>query len=125
MWSVRRHLRGVVRLFLAVFLFGQFAVAAEACVSMQAAPTMAFAPATAHSCHDESPGNPNACLMHCLQSDQNLDSNQHGPVAQIAATSALLPALFTDAWPPQVQRPVIVAINSSPPISILHCRFLN
>ena len=124
MRQIRRYLLWVRRLCLAVFLFGQFAVAAQACVSMQASPEMAFSSAQ-HTCHDENKGNPNACLMHCIQSDQNLDSQQHNPVAQtIAVQAVLLSASSAVAWPPQLQRPVIVTLNHSPPIPILHCRFL-
>ena len=93
---------------------------------------MLFAPAQ-HSCHHDgsvAPGhdsshNRNACLMHCMQADQNLDSQPQGPVAQVAAAQvALLSVPSVVTWPPQLQTPVVTALNHSPPIPILHCRFL-
>jgi hypothetical protein len=127
MSKLYRYLPLVARLCLAMFLFGQFAVTAQACTSLQSSPATAFSHAEQLPCHPSDAGdNRNACLMHCIQGDQVLDSQQHGlavqPVVVHAASSTVTHA---EAWPSTSQRPVVVAINSSPPIPILYCRFLN
>jgi hypothetical protein len=126
MHRIRRPLAWVARLCLALFLFGQFSMAVQACVSLQASPATAFSQAEQHPCHGGKDSNPNACLMHCIQGDQTLDSQQQGPAAQAPAVHAVItPVSRLMLRPPLSQRPETVAVNSSPPIPILYCRFLN
>jgi hypothetical protein len=128
MFRIRRQLAWLTRLCLALFLFGQFSVAAQACVSLQASPATAFSQAEQHPCHDDgqSNSNPNACLMHCIQGDQTLDTQQQGPAAQYPVVQGFVSSFIRPVLHPSLSlRPETVAVNSSPPIPILYCRFLN
>ena len=119
MFALRRSASWVTRLLLALFLFGQFSVAAQARVQLEDAQAMAYAQAP---CHDEV--DPIACKLHCLKSDQALNAPQQSlvapqPVMQVSVTPV------RSAWSIPAPRPAIVAINTSPPIPILFCRLLN
>jgi hypothetical protein len=128
MQAVRRHLNRVVHLCLALALFSQFAMAAQACTSLQGTPTAAFKQeAGHHHCHEgRGSVNPNACLMHCLQGDQAPVPVEAVPVAQFSAIAGGIPAApRTAAWQPDLPQPQILAVDSGPPIPIRYCRFLN
>jgi hypothetical protein len=116
-----------MRLCLALVIFSQYAIAAQACNALKAMPTAAFGQVTHHHCHDEeNSANPNACLMHCLQGDQVPASQEASPVVQFDAMPAEIAVLaWTAAWPSLPSQPLILAVDSGPPIPILYCRFLN
>ena len=122
MFALRRSAPWVTRLLLALFLFGQFSVAAQACVQLETAQAMVEAQAP---CHDEV--DPVACKLHCLKSDQALNAAELN-AAPLAAPQPMLSVFLApvhSAWSIPAPRGEIVAINTSPPIPILFCRFLN
>jgi hypothetical protein len=128
MQIIRRRLNLVMHMCLALVVFSQFAIIAQACATLDAAPAAAFKQAEHRHCHDEgNRTNPNACLMHCLQGDQAPVSNEASPVVQFATampSETPVPAI-TSAWPSLSSQPLILAVDSGPPIPILYCRFLN
>ena len=69
----------LARIALAVALFAQGVLAAQACVVPEASASQAFslaANAEAMPCHEVEKMNANACLIHCSQADQvNLDQH--------------------------------------------------
>jgi hypothetical protein len=119
----------VMHLCLALAIFSQFAIVAQACSTIQAMPEAAFMQAEQRHCHDEenrTNPDPNACLMHCLQGDQMPVSSETAPVVQFAAMLSEMPVpAITSAWPSLPSQPLILAVDSGPPIPILYCRFLN
>jgi hypothetical protein len=127
MQAVRRSLNLVMRLCLVLVIFSQYAMAAQACNALKAMPTAAFEQAAHHHCHDEeNSANPNACLMHCLQGDQVPVSQEASPVVHFDAMPSEIALLTrTAAWPSLPSQPLILAVDSGPPIPILYCRFLN
>lgn len=129
MQAIRRHLNLVMRLCLALAIFSQFAIVAQACSTMQAMPETAFTQAEQRYCHDEenrANPDPNACLMHCLQGDQVPVSGETAPVVQFAAMPSETPvSAITSAWHSLPSQPLTLAVDSGPPIPILYCRFLN
>jgi hypothetical protein len=127
MQAIRQRLNLVMRLCLALAVFSQFAIMAQACPTLDAAPAAAFNQAEHRHCHDEeNRTNPNACLMHCLQGDQAPVSHEAAPLVQFAAMPSETPVpAITSAWPSLPSQPLILAVDSGPPIPILYCRFLN
>jgi hypothetical protein len=116
-----------MHLCLALAIFSQFAVVAQACATLDASPAAAFKQAGDHRCHDEeSRANPNACLVHCLQGDQVPVSHETAPVVQFAAMPSEIPVpALIAAWTSQPSQPLMLAVDTGPPIPILYCRFLN
>lgn len=127
------HLRKLARATLALLLFAQGVVAAQACVMAEANPVQAFAPAMEEmamqgaehmSCHEQPAENKNACLVHCTQADQ-ISAEQAAPVFMPSSTAVLVvdaPAVQTSNIPRcNVAQ---VAFNSGPPIPIRFCTFL-
>jgi hypothetical protein len=104
------------RWLLALLLFAQFALAVQACTLPGASPSTAYAPSA--SCHDLERGSANACLAHCLQGDQTLDSS-HGvaPAAPASAGFPLPPAVFIP-FSVSFQEPIG---GTDPPLSIRFC----
>jgi hypothetical protein len=104
------------RLLLAMLLFAQGAFVAHACET-PATPTVAFM--SDEACHGTSVGIANACLAHCLQSDQAVDSHTSiflPPVTAFCAVDAAwieLPTAFRTM-------PIHAA---DPPPSIRFCSF--
>jgi hypothetical protein len=127
MQVIRHRLNFVMQLCLALVIFTQFAILAQACVTLQAMPAAAFKQAEHHHCHDEeNRANPNACLMHCLQGDQMPVSHETAPVVQFAPMPAGMSApVLTAVWPLLPSQPLTLAVDTGPPIPILYCRFLN
>jgi len=127
MQLIRRHLKLVMRLCVALAIFSQFAIMAQACAMMQTMPEAAFTQAEHRHCHDEeNRTNPNACLMHCLQGDQAPVPHETAPAVQFPAIPSKISALvLTAAWPSLPSQPLMLALDTGPPIPILYCRFLN
>lgn len=127
------QLRNLARATLALVLFAQGMVAAEACVAREAGPVRAFAPVMEDmamqgeehmSCHEQPGENKNACLVHCTQSDQ-INADQATPVFILSTEVVLVldaPAVSVSVTPGF--RAAQVAINSGPPIPIRFCSFL-
>ncbi len=118
----------VARVLLAIYLFGIGVTAAQACVSLTATPIAAFAQSEMPSCHQNHSPNKNACLMHCIQSDQT--TNSQSPLLTEGAKNtiapiAILPFLYVADYSHQAQPAKVLAINTGPPLPILFCRFLN
>jgi len=127
------HLRKLARATLALLLFAQGVVAAQACVMSVTDPVQAFAPAMDKmvmqgeehmSCHEQAGENKNACLVHCTQADQ-INSDQATPAFMPSSMAVLVvdvPAAQTSTIPRcNVAR---IAFNSGPPIPIRFCTFL-
>jgi hypothetical protein len=127
MQIVRRHFTCVMRLCLALVLFSQCTMVAQACDLLQGTPVAAFKQAAHHHCHeDRGSVNPNACLMHCLQGDQAPVPAEAAPAAKfIAMPEEIHATVQTVAWQPDLPQPLILAAVSGPPIPIRYCRFLN
>lgn len=118
----------VARVLLAVYLFGIGIAGAQACLSSAVNMSAAFVHADdgMPACHHQTPPDHDACLKHCMQSDEVASSLPVDKVVQhSSAPMAVLPLLFVEVHPPRDQSIQVVAINSSPPISIAFCRFLN
>jgi hypothetical protein len=104
------------RLLLILLLFAQAALVAHAC-ELPVAPTAAFT--SEESCHDTSLESANACLAHCLQSDQTIDS--HSPVFLPPVTTFRpVDAAWIELPPAVTMSPVRAA---DPPPSIRFCSF--
>lgn len=127
MQAIRHHLKQVMYLCLALAIFSQFAMVAQACATMQAMPSSAFAQTEHRHCHDEeNRANPNACLVHCLQGDQVPVSHETVSGMQFAAmpSEISVPSL-TATWSSLPSQLLTIALDTGPPIPILYCRFLN
>ncbi len=127
------HIRNLARATLALLLFAQGMVAAQACVMPVADPVQAFAPAMEGMamqgeehmpCHEQPGENKNACLVHCTQADQ-ISAEQATPVFLPSSSTVLV--LDVPAAPisntPRFNSDRL-AFNSGPPISIRFCTFL-
>ena len=89
--SFYRHKRRLLALFGAgVFLFAQFAMAANACMEMEPAQAISMAAAMDGGdppCHDADPGEVNACVTYCQAGVSPSVDTQPTP------TAALMPVL--------------------------------
>jgi len=67
----------VAQLMLGLLMFAQAALAFAGCDWMGAAPALAISASSSQPpCHEESTGNANLCLAHCLSADQSADTPQ-------------------------------------------------
>jgi hypothetical protein len=107
--------RRLSQLVLALLLFTQFAVVAQACESLVASPVGAFL--QEESCHDS--GLSNACLAHCLDDDRTLDTHQ----TVIVAPSTHFILVELPRIPAPAVRFLIPARSGDPPPSIRFCSF--
>lgn len=116
----RRLIRTIARYTLALLLFAQGALLAEACLRLDASPQAAFSTSQMDGC-DMGIGNPNACLLAYLdQSDQSSaqptvsPSNSYVTVSESARPATLAPRLHVSLPPP----------GGAPPIPIRYCSLL-
>lgn len=100
---------------LALFLFTQFALVAQACELPVNSPAAAFL----ENCHDSEVGNANICLAHCLQSSQALDAQQ--PIVVAAPVSFIVVA--DDFFERRLISHHLPVPVSDPPASIRFCSF--
>ena len=125
--------RNLARATLALVLFAQCVVAAQACVSRTTSPVQAYAPVMNETamqdgehtpCHEEPSANKNACLVHCTQADQI--SADQAALVFMPASEAVLVLDIPGVQITFLSRPRIaqVAFNSGPPIPIRFCTFL-
>lgn len=114
-----RFLRIVARWMLAVLLFAQGALVAEACLRLDASPRAAFSTSQMDGC-DMGTTNPNACLFGYLeQTDQSGAQPTVPPVTQqvvLVAETAAHPIPFAHAASPPP--------GCAPPIPIRFCTLL-
>jgi hypothetical protein len=113
-----------MRLCLGLLVLSQFAMAAHACSSLVGSPASAFTQAERHPCHENNEVNPGACRMHCLQGDQAPVPQEFAPVSHVPQPLSFEISLDAN-WIPLAHRPVVLAVNSDPPLPIRYCRFLN
>lgn len=122
----RKSLTSFARLILAVMLFAQYSLAAQACILPEATPAMAFAADNMPDCHmrhmDEH--NPNACFAHCTSDYQALDTHH----AALDLPAVLLPTALVVLNQPklistQIYPPAVLARVIGPPPYLLHQNF--
>ncbi|MGH8718834.1 MAG: hypothetical protein ACREV0_07830 [Burkholderiales bacterium] len=106
----------VPQFLVALLLFTQFAVVAQACELPVNSPAAAFG----EKCHDFDIGNANACLAHCLQDDQALDTQHHAGF--VSAPASFIAVAFYWFDKPLAGNPPPLR-NGGPPASILFCSF--
>ena len=116
----RRLIRTVARWTLAVLLFAQGALFAEACLRLEASPQAAFEMSQMEGC-DMGVTNPNACLLAYLdQSDHSAAQPAVPPVTQYMLARAVVArpgaAVNARATPPPP--------GCAPPIPIRYCTLL-
>jgi hypothetical protein len=115
-----RLIRTIARWTLAVLLFAQGALVAEACLRLDASPRAAFSTSQMEGC-DMGTAKPNACLF------QYLDQSDHS-----AAQPTISPGTAYLVVPLTVARVTVVADaraalpppGSAPPIPIRYCTLL-
>lgn len=113
-----KAIRRVACILAVVFLFAQFAVAAQACVQPTVAPAMAFSEdMTSPPCTGM---NSNVCLAQFLQGDQALGSGD----GLVIATAFVSP-LVVSAQPAFIPAARLLFVHdSAPPIRTRICRLL-
>lgn len=120
----------ISRLMLAAVLFTQYSLATQACMT-EAHPAMAFtvqamlADCAMHNDTQERP-NPNACFVHCIASDQTLDTHHAAlnPMATMLPV-ALLAAALPVSFPARIYPSPLLVITGGPPLYLLLQNFRN
>lgn len=124
----RKSLSIFARLMLAVMLFAQFSLAAQACVLPDASPAMAFSADPMPGCHMGNMSatyNPNACLVHCTNDNQTLDSHHIAfdiPVVFLPSAWRIEQEPMQASLP---QRPLLLTRLVDPPTYLLYQNFRN
>lgn len=116
----RRLIRSIARWTLALLLFAQGALVANACLRLEASPQAAFTTSQMEGC-DMGISNPNACLLAYLdQSDFSAPQPTVPPATYcfVAAPEVLAPT------PPSETRASLTTPGRSPPIPIRYCTLL-
>ena len=114
----RRLSRNVAYALMAMLVFAQGAMMANACLAANSARADAVAAATHEGC-DMQERNVNLCLYHCADQYNSSGSPQ---VSLFAPALAALPSpVRVDAAAPRVEAWTPVVHATGPPIPIRHC----
>lgn len=116
----RRVLRTIARYTLALLLFAQGALVAEACLRLDATPQAAFSASQMDGC-EMGTDNPNACLLAYL--DQSDYSSAQATVFPATAYIIVSQASQPPAAAPRTQA-TLPPPGCAPPIPIRYCSLL-
>ena len=118
----RRFLPMIARLVLALMLFAQFSLAAQACLAPQPAMSFMAGSDSMAGCHERNKITANACLASLTQSDQSAD------VPLLLASIAGTPGTLLFLVPAFTVEPITTICQLAPlthigdaPLSILFC----
>lgn len=118
----RRFLPTIARLMLALMLFAQFALAAQACLLPQPAMPFAAGSDPMAGCHQHNKISANACLANLTQSDQSADApSLPAPIAAAPGTPLFLVPAIAAVSVTTMYQPAPPIRASGPPLSILFC----
>ncbi|MGH7965488.1 MAG: hypothetical protein ACRERD_27370 [Candidatus Binatia bacterium] len=119
----KRSFKHLALVILGALLFGQIALAAQACLLPAGMPAAAFNHDAVRIAHQTETVHSSVCLTHCIQADRLLQQWQFLDL-QISAVQDLAPVLVRY---PSLQfhstRSPLLERNTSPPLSILYCSF--
>ena len=120
--NARRLIRSIARWTLAVMLFAQGALVANACLRLDASPQAAFTMSHAAMDGCEMGGsNPNACLLAYLDQSDHSPAQPTVPPATyclVAPLRVAVPSATLDAHTP------LAPFGGAPPIPIRYCTLL-
>jgi hypothetical protein len=116
----RRFLRTIARYTVALLLFAQGALVAEACLRLDATPQAAFSASQMEGC-EMGTDNPNACLLAYL--DQSDYSSAQATVFPATAYIIVSQASQPPAAAPRTQT-ALPPPGCAPPIPIRYCSLL-
>jgi len=114
----RRVSHALAGWLVALLVFAQAAVAANACLAASSARVDALA-AAAHEACDMQQSNPNLCVFHCADQYNNGGSAQINLLAPVPGTP---PAPVWNEAAPSTETRAIANRTTGPPIPIRHCR---
>ncbi|MEO8004972.1 MAG: hypothetical protein ABI771_08710 [Betaproteobacteria bacterium] len=116
----RRTMRFAGRVIVLMLLFAQSLSAAQPCQMSEQKPAMAFGDMAGMDCAEK--GNPNACLLQCIGTDQNTN---HVPVgiADVRRITVLTVTIADSRDVPPAIPVVRPAHSTDPPPTIRFCSF--
>jgi hypothetical protein len=116
---IHRRVRAVAGWLVALLVFAQGAVAANACLAANSARVDAVAAATHEGCEMQE-RNLNLCVYHCA--DQYNNGGGSPQIIVLAPAPSAPPAAFWSEAVPATEAASTVGRATGPPIPIRHCR---
>ena len=116
----RRTMRFAGRIIILMLLFAQSLSAALPCQMSEQKPAMAFSDMAGMDCGEK--GNPNACLLQCVGTDQSTNHLQVG-IADVRRMVVLTVIVVDSRGVPPALPVIRLAHSPDPPPSIRFCSF--